>query len=454
MASVSQTFRVTVTGPTFASTATIDDQFYTAGTAISPLTLPEATTEVSGTLRYALSARTDTVLGLVLPLGLTFTGNTRELSGTPTTAGVTELFLMATDANDNTSMPLTFSITVTSMVFASSVADQIYIVNEDIPNLTLPKAAADDGDGLPYIYTLTYEHESLSEAFHSELTFDSTTRVLSGHLTTYDIITIPLLYTAIGPKGGSLVFSVTGMEPIRPLFGSDPINNPIRIGNQTYTAGQAITPLVLPQATVESGTPRYVFDSRIPPGLIFNPTTRTLSGTPLGAADNVYDVLYCAYNENNHRSCIGRANLATDVRVPYSFQITIVPMPYFSQRVVEQTYPAGVAITPLTLPAANDGSGTLAYTLTSPNGGLLPAGLTFDATTRVLSGTPTAAFTDDLTYTATNLNTLAVASIMFRITVNAGPVFALAVANQGYLVGAWPSPPWRYRAPPPAAPAC
>ena len=440
MASVSQTFRVTVTGPTFASTATIDDQFYTAGTAISPLTLPEATTEVSGTLRYALSARTDAVRGLDLPFGLTFTENTRELSGTPTAAGVTELHFMATDANDNTNMPLSFSITVTSTVFVSSVADQIYTLDEDIPNLTLPKATADDGDdAVPYVYTLTSVFGTFLSArltFNpveplANLTFDPTTRVLSGRLSKLDILTVPLLYTAIGPEGGSLVFSITGMEPIRPSFGNDPIY----LSDQTYTAGQAITPLVLPQATVESGTPRYVFDSPIPPGLIFNPTTRTLSGTPLGAADNVYEVLYCAYNENNYRSCIV-GNRARE----FSFLITVAPMPYFSEQVVEQTYPAGVAITALTLPAANGGSGTLAYTLASPNGGLLPTGLSFDATTRALSGTPTAAGTFELTYTAIDSNTLDVASIMFPITVYPGPVFAAAVANQGYVVGALITP--------------
>ncbi len=58
--------------------------------------------------------------------------------------------------------------------------------------------------------------------------------------------------------------------------------------------------------------------------------------------------------------------------------------------------PAGEAMDPVTLPAANGGSGTLSYAL-SP---ALPDGLAFAATTRVLSGTPAAA-ADEGTWTLT-----------------------------------------------------
>ena len=53
----------------------------------------------------------------------------------------------------------------------------------------------------------------------------------------------------------------------------------------------------------------------------------------------------------------------------------------------DQNYTEDTAITALQLPEATGGTGTLTYTLT----GTLPTGLTFNANTRTLSGTPSTA---------------------------------------------------------------
>ncbi len=72
------------------------------------------------------------------------------------------------------------------------------------------------------------------------------------------------------------------------------------------------------------------------------------------------------------------------------------------QPIANQTYLANSAITDLTLPAASGGEGTLSYTLAPTGGGGLPNGLTFDADTRVLSGTPdTEQAATGYTYTVT-----------------------------------------------------
>ena len=64
---------------------------------------------------------------------------------------------------------------------------------------------------------------------------------------------------------------------------------------------------------------------------------------------------------------------------------------------VDQSYTAGSAISPLALPAAEGGDGALTYSL-SP---IVP-GLAFDPVNRELTGTPTAAGTHRMTYTATD----------------------------------------------------
>ena len=74
--------------------------------------------------------------------------------------------------------------------------------------------------------------------------------------------------------------------------------------------------------------------------------------------------------------------------------------PVISAAVSNQSYTQGVGITNLVLPAATDSDSgeTVTYTTSA-----LPAGLSFDAATRTISGTPTAgAGTYPITYTATD----------------------------------------------------
>ena len=69
--------------------------------------------------------------------------------------------------------------------------------------------------------------------------------------------------------------------------------------------------------------------------------------------------------------------------------------PAFAVTVADQTYTEGEAVSPLTLPVASGGNGTLSYSL-APT---VP-GLTFTAATPTLSGTPTSAGTYAMTYQA------------------------------------------------------
>ena len=81
-----------------------------------------------------------------------------------------------------------------------------------------------------------------------------------------------------------------------------------------------------------------------------------------------------------------------------------------------------------TLPEASGSDGALTYSISPP----LPAGLTFDAATRVLSGTPTTPQAATLyTYTATDgdAEEPGSASLTFRITVEAVATVTLSVAS-------------------------
>ncbi len=87
--------------PSFGAATAPDDQTYTVGTAIETLTLPEATGG-NGTLRYSLSPDVP---------GLTFDTGTRQLTGTPSTAGVYDMIYTVADADGDTDT-LGFTVTV------------------------------------------------------------------------------------------------------------------------------------------------------------------------------------------------------------------------------------------------------------------------------------------------------------------------------------------------------
>ena len=85
----------------------------------------------------------------------------------------------------------------------------------------------------------------------------------------------------------------------------------------------------------------------------------------------------------------------------------------FAQTLADQSYDVGLAIDDLTLPAARQGTQPYSYTLTPE----LPKGLMFDASTRILRGTPTeATAAKTYTYTATDASANS-ATLTFTIAI-------------------------------------
>ena len=105
-----------------------------------------------------------------------------------------------------------------------------------------------------------------------------------------------------------------------------------------------------------------------------------------------------------------------------------------TQTTSDQTYVSGIVITPLVLPEASSGDGTLSYKLT----GDLPEGLSFDAGARTLTGTPTAVGTYAMTYRVEDADGDA-ATLRFRILVvppDTEPSFGPhMIADQRYITG-------------------
>ena len=156
------------------------------------------------------------------------------------------------------------------------------------------------------------------------------------------------------------------------------------MSDQSYTVGEAIRPLVLPEAFGGNGTLSYELRPEVP-GLTFDPGARTLSGTP--TTGDTYEMTYRVTDTDGD----------ADTR---SFTVTVSEgdtAPRFDRSVSDQTYSVGEAIHPLVLPEAVGGKGALSYEL-RPD---VP-GLTFDPGTRTLSGTPSTVDVYGMTYRVTD----------------------------------------------------
>ena len=213
------------------------------------------------------------------------------------------------------------------------------------------------------------------------------------------ILIVALILGVAGCGGGG-----GGPEDLAPSFEQG------SIADHDYDQNIAISGVTLPAAVGGDGALTYAISPELPTGLTFDSTTRLLSGTP---AEPQAAVTY-AYTATD-------SDAADPDSASLTFRIAVKkdPVPTFEgSSVQDQIYDRGVATEGETLPAASGGNPPLAYTL-SPD---LPAGLVFDATTRLLSGTPTEAQAATLyTYTATDSDVSGPDSVAlnFRIAVEA-----------------------------------
>ena len=367
---------------------------FTVGEAIEPIVLPVlSAASVGGTPPYMYS-----VSGL--PVGLSFDAATRTISGTPTEAtnGPVTVIITVTDANGASASwpPLLITVNPSLPRDDQEDLDFEFTVGEAIEPTVLPVPT---GGSPPYAYSVS--------GLPAGLSFDAATRTLSGTPTEATNGPIIVTYTVTDALGSSasLPLLIT-VNPLSSDLSSDSSDSPLAfaadtaVPNQSFTAGTAITPLVLPVAS--GGIPPYAYSvSNLPAGLSFDAATRTLSGTPTEATDSAVIVTYTVIDSG------GAAAVLT-------FSITVNPslsfgdlfgagkvVPTHQHDLAEiREFIVGQRVEDVVLPKASGGSAPLRYSL-SP---ALPAGLTFDAATRTIAGTPLAAGLTAYTYTVTDAN--------------------------------------------------
>ena len=211
----------------------------------------------------------------------------------------------------------------------------------------------------------------------------------------------------------------------------------IRTINLYFRFGVATDNIEFPIAT--GGTGGLIYSVTGNPGLeslgfSFDPTTRIFKGTPkLAGAGQAGDGFAFTYRVNSSAGggfaiifvkvtvCEGSGSTGgATVCTPPDFAAL-----GFAAALAGQRYTVGTPITALTLPVATGGTGsspTFIYRLTSFGG--LPDGLSFDAATRRLTGTPTTAKQSTLTYRVQDAASLKEFSRQFPLDVNAAAVAA------------------------------
>jgi hypothetical protein len=318
-----------------------------------------------------------------LPTGVIFTPTTGVLSGTPAPGSAGTYPIMFTASNGvGTAATQNFTLTVGQPPAITSANNTTFTV----------------GTAGTFTVTATgFPAPTFSEtgALPTGVTFNTTTGVLSGTPAAGTGKTYSIMFTATNSVGSSAPQSFTLTVNEAPMITS--------ANSATFSVGAAgtftVTATGFPAPTLgETGT--------LPAGVTFTPATGVLSGTPAAGTNGTYPISFTANNG------VGTAAMQ-------SFTLTVNTAPVITSA-NNTTFTVGTAGT-FTVTATGTPAPTFSET------GALPAGVTFNTTTGVLSGTPAAGTgkTYSIMFTATN-SVGSSAPQSFTLTVDQAPMITSA----------------------------
>ena len=289
---------------------------------------------------------------------------------------------------------------------SASIDNIVATVGMPIEGVFLPEATDPDGDSV---------FHWISPTLPRGLTFNYETRALTG-TPSAAMSQTAYTYTASNSGGSDTIgfFITVNAAPVTP---QPPANMPpafadsASIDNIVATVGMPIEGVFLPKATdadLDEGEElEYTLDPDLPEGLNFDDEVLTLTGTPEESMDQTA-YTYMVDDGNEGTATIG-------------FFITVNPEPnvapvYADSTPVAITGTVGVAITSVTVAATDANSGdTLTYSWDVDEADL---GLTLNASTGTISGTPLKVHTGTHPVTATDSGGLT-ASRDVNVTISA-----------------------------------
>ena len=342
-----------------------------------------------------------------LPAGLSLNTSTGTISGTPTGASAPGAYPLTLRVQNQDGCFATQGLTLTLLCPTVTVSGTLTNGTQDTVYTSATMTAA--AGTAPYTWTVV-------GSLPTGLSLNSTTGVVSGTPTVVQSSSFSIKATDANGCVATKAFTVAISCPVITISPAS-ISALTQYATMTPVAFSAVggrTPYVW---SIDSATP-------LPTGLTFTAGTATLSGTPTAAPGS--------YNINvklvDASSC--PASMAYTLTINCN-TVTITPA----------SLPAGSIGTPYsqTLSAALGGTGVPAQTWTwSLASGTLPAGLSLNATTGVISGTPTGAGSSaNITVQATN--TQACSGTKAYTIVTACPTIAIApnALPTGYVNGSY-----------------
>ncbi len=319
-----------------------------------PLSLAPTVGHLTGPASYVLT-------GGSLPPGMSLDAGTGIIAGTPTTEGTTTGTVQVTDTATSRSTSTAVTITVTAPLLSPTLGYAAPATWNQGTALTLIPTIGNMANPADARFTLQ------AGSLPVGLSLNPATGVISGTPTTVQSLAATLRLTNIST--GLFTETVVPLNIVAPpatppnLAYPSPVSTP---------QGQPLT--LLPTVGHLTGAGNYsVVGGTLPPGTSLNPATGVISGTPTGQGAVPLTI----------RVTDAVTGLTADAVVTIS-----ISAPAAAPTLAYAAPPSWPRDTPLTLtPTIGQVTGTASYALT---GGSLPAGLSLNPVSGVISGVPTA----------------------------------------------------------------
>lgn len=387
------TYLVTATDRRATSTANAQVTIAVTGGA----TLSPATQSVTLTVNAAMTPTPSlTAKGLVgtptftitpaLPLSLSLNQVNGVISGTPATVQRPRTFtITGTDTSGSTATS-TVTLTVNqAQTYALSPDQQTMMGSVGQQMNSLPMSAS--GFGQTVIY-------GLSAAPPPGMVFDSGTGILSGMPT--QPMAATYLITGRGASHSAVASLTVHVLSTQPLL-------LMPLGQNVYGQVGTFTTSATVVAQGFTGPVTYALSSAPPPGLTFDPTTGTVSGIPTQSWGQTYLITASGGGQT------GKTGLTFFIKASPT-----PPPPVVRSLSPNQQIISGQVGMPMSSAAMvpSGFANAVTYALSQQ----APAGMTFNTTTGVLSGTPTQQWSQTYVITGSGATSQAQASLTVRIS--------------------------------------
>ena len=315
-----------------------------------------------------------------LPAGLTVNPSSGLISGTPTQSGLFASTISASNGNGTGSRSLEITILPQAPVITSA-------------------ATANGSVGSSFSHQITASNNptsySVSGTLPGGLSLNATSGLISGTPSTAGNATVTISAINSGGSGSASLFIeiAEASAPSPPEIISD-LTSIGRVGSAfSYKILGSNSPTV------------YSLSGNLPQGLTFNATTGRINGTPTEPGDSILT--------------IGASNSGGSTT--QSLAIQILPL----RPIISSTATANGTVGSAFSHQITANNNPTSYSVS----GTLPAGLSLNATSGLISGTPSAAGNASVTVSATNAGGSGNQSLTLRILAQVPAITSAATAN-------------------------